>query len=99
MGSKMESKSMLKSFSNDFGRSKGRPGPIVNVFRSKKDGKRSVPKMMLKFEPKKISQKAVFVRLWTIPGSFLEWSGGKGGRYWIDPESSDTLRTPAGCGG
>ena len=40
MGSKMELKSMLKSFSNDFGRSKGRPGPIVNVFRSKKDGKR-----------------------------------------------------------
>ena len=42
MGSKMEPKSMLKSFSNDFGRSKGRPGPIVNVFRSKKDGKRMV---------------------------------------------------------
>ena len=36
----MEPKSMLKSFSNDFGRSKGRPGPIVNVFRSKKAGKR-----------------------------------------------------------
>ena len=37
MGSKMEPKSMLKSFSNDFGRSN--PGPIVNVFRLKKDGK------------------------------------------------------------
>ena len=36
----MEPKSMLKSFSNDFGRSKGRPGPIVNIFRLKKDGKR-----------------------------------------------------------
>ena len=44
---------MPKSFSSDFGRSKGRPGPIVNVFRSKKDGKRSMPKMMLKFEVEK----------------------------------------------
>ena len=35
MGSKMEPKTILKSFKNDFGRSKGRPGPIVNVFRSK----------------------------------------------------------------
>ena len=50
MGSKMEPKSILKSFRDDFGRSKGRPGPIVNVFRSKKDGKKSMPKMMLKFE-------------------------------------------------
>ena len=39
-GSKMEPKSMPKSFSSDFGRSKGRPGPIVNVFRSKRYGKR-----------------------------------------------------------
>ena len=31
---------MPKSFNNDFGRPKGRPGPIVNVFRSEKDGKR-----------------------------------------------------------
>ena len=35
MGSKMEPKTILKSFKDDFGRSKGRPGPIVNVFRSK----------------------------------------------------------------
>ena len=49
---------MLKSFSNDFGRSKGRPGPIVNVFRSKKDGKRGMPKMMLKFEPQKNLEKS-----------------------------------------
>ena len=84
MGSKMEPKSMPKSYNNDFGRPKGRPGPIVNVFRLKKDGKRSVPKVILKFEPKKKGQKPLFNRLRTIPGSFLEWSGGKGGRYWID---------------
>ena len=57
MGSNMESKSMLKSFSNDFGRSKGRPGPIVNVFRSKKDGKRMLQnrckKMMRNLEASK----------------------------------------------
>ena len=31
---------MPKSYNDDFGRPKGRPGPIVNVFRSEKDGKR-----------------------------------------------------------
>ena len=33
---------------------------------------------------KKKNQKISQNRLRTIPGSFLEWSGGKGGRYWID---------------
>ena len=48
MGSKMEPKSMPESFSNDFGRSKGRPGPIVNVCGSEKDGKRVLQKSMQK---------------------------------------------------
>ena len=60
MGSKMEPKSMLKSFSNDFGRSKGRPGPIVNVFWSEKDGKRALQnrckKMMRNLEASKYSR-------------------------------------------
>ena len=50
---------MPTSFSNDFGRSKGRPGPIVNVFRSKKDGKRMLQnrckKMMRNLEASKSS--------------------------------------------
>ena len=46
----MEPKSMPKSYSNDFGRPKGRPGPIMNVFRSKKGGKRVVQKNDAKFE-------------------------------------------------
>ena len=57
MGSEMEPKSMPKSFSNDFGRSKGRPGPIVNVFGSEKDGKRVLQnrckKMMRNLEASK----------------------------------------------
>ena len=32
----------------------------------------------------KNQKKTIIDRLRTIPGSFLEWSGGKGGRYWID---------------
>ena len=53
MGSKMEPKSMPKSYSNDLGRPKGRPGPIVNVFRSEKDGKRGAPKSMQKNDAEK----------------------------------------------
>ena len=48
MGSKMEPKSMPKSYNNDFGRPKGRPGPIVNVSGSEKDGKRVLQKSMQK---------------------------------------------------
>ena len=42
MGSKMEPTSMPKSYNDDFGRPKGRPGPIVNVCGSEKDGKRVI---------------------------------------------------------
>ena len=53
MGSKMEPKSMPKSYNNDFGWPKGRPGPIVNVFGSEKDGKKEVQKLMQKKGAKK----------------------------------------------
>ena len=53
----MEPKSMPKSYNNDFRRPKGRPGPIVNVFRSEKDGKRVLQnrckKMMRNLEASK----------------------------------------------
>ena len=44
---------MPKSYNNDFRRPKGRPGPIVNVFRSEKDGKRVLQKSMQKMERNK----------------------------------------------
>ena len=43
---------MPKSYNNDFGRPKGRPGPIVNVFRSEKDGKRVLRNRCKKNEAK-----------------------------------------------
>ena len=48
---------MPKSCNNDFGRPKGRPGPIVNVFRSEKDGKRVLQKSMQKMERNKKRKK------------------------------------------
>ena len=67
---------MPKSCNNDFGRPKGRPGPIVNVFRSEKDGKRVLQnrckKMMRKMEGS-LNQPLV------TGGSFLEPAGGLGG--------------------
>ena len=86
MGSNMESKSMPKSFSNDFGRSKGRPGPIVNVFRSKKDGKRMLQNRCKK---KMRNLEAYKPNPWWPEGPFWSRRGGKEG---TSPSGSGDFR-------
>ena len=93
MGSKMEPKSMPESFSNDFGRSKGRPGPIVNVFRSEKDGKRVLQNRCKKWSEiwrcKKMAQIPESIDRRSPKGWFWSRRGGKEG---TSPSGSGDFR-------
>ena len=72
-----------KSYSNNFGRPKGRPGPIVNVCGSEKNGKRvilkSMKKMVWNLEASEWQKMAESIPPWSPKGWFWSRRAGKEG--------------------
>ena len=98
---------MPKSYNNDFGRPKGRPGPIVNVCGSEKDGKRVLQKSMRKKGAEKRHPKSQIKRTLGRPrGVFGAGGGVRRGQAPPGPAISASIQFsiknalhPAGCGG